>query len=68
MHDEAWDKLTQMNNRLLLLLGYTASLLMELAHKLPEDDKHTLTKVIEAIDNVVYLDKPFPITWKTKDE
>ena len=54
------DKLIQMNQRLLLVMGYATSVILELGKHVPEESKLGVYWVIEAIENIVYLDKPLP--------
>lgn len=60
MNEENVDKLIQMNQRLLLVMGYTTSVLIELGKLLPEEKKQEIYWIIESIENIVYLDKPLP--------
>lgn len=60
MNEENIDKLIQMNQRLLLVMGYAMSVLLELKKCLPEERKKGLYWVAEAVENIVYLDKPLP--------
>ena len=61
MTDEQIERLVHMNQRLNLLLGYATGLL-----KIPDcskDDDEYWVKMkwlSKAIENIVYLDKPFP--------
>lgn len=52
-------KLVQMNQTLLYILGYATSFASELKLKTAEDKKK-YRWLMDAIDNVVYLDKPLP--------
>ena len=49
-----------MNQRLLLVMGYATSVILELGRYVPEERKQGVYWVIEAIENIVYLDKPLP--------
>lgn len=60
MNDENLEKLIQMNQRLLLVMGYATSVLLELIKDAPESEKLGAYWVIESIENIVYLDKPLP--------
>jgi hypothetical protein len=60
MNDDNVDKLIQMNQRLLLVMGYATSVILELGKYVPEENKQGVYWVIEAIENIVYLDKPLP--------
>ena len=60
MTDDNVDKLIQMNQRLLLVMGYATSVLLELGKFMPEEKKDGIYWVIESIENIVYLDKPLP--------
>lgn len=59
MTDEEIHKLVQMNQTLLFILGYATSFASELKLKTVEDKKK-YRWLMDAIDNVVYLDKPLP--------
>lgn len=52
--------LIQMNQRLLLVMGYATSVILELGKFVPEEKKQGVYWVIEAIENIVYLEKPLP--------
>ncbi len=58
MIEDNIDKLIQINYRLLLVMGYAASVILELGKHVPEQNKEGINWVIEAIENIVYLDKP----------
>lgn len=60
MNDENIKHLLDMNARLLLVMGYATSVLLELGQHIPEEKKQGLYWVIESIENIVYLDKPLP--------
>ena len=60
MTDEEIKRITQLNERLLLVMGFATSVIMELGSRVPEERKSGLYWVIEAIENIVYLDKPLP--------
>lgn len=60
MNDENIKHLLDMNARLLLVMGYATSVLLELGQYVTEEKKQGLYWVIEAIENIVYLDKPLP--------
>jgi hypothetical protein len=60
MTNDNIDKLIQMNQRLLLVMGYATSVILELGKFVPEEKKQGVYWVIEAIENIVYLDKPLP--------
>ncbi len=60
MNEYNIDKLIQMNQRLLLVMGYATSVILELGKHMPEEKKQGIYWVIEAIENIVYLDKPLP--------
>lgn len=60
MDENNIDKLIQMNQRLLLVMGYATSVILELGKHIPEEKKDGVYWVIEAIENIVYLDKPLP--------
>lgn len=60
MTDDNVEKLIQMNQRLLLVMGYATSVILELGKCVPEEKKEGIYWVIEAIENIFYLDKPLP--------
>lgn len=60
MSDEDIKRITHLNERLLLVMGFATSVIMELGRYVPEDKKEGVYWVIEAIENLVYLDKPLP--------
>lgn len=59
MKEEEIDKLIHMNSRLLLLLGYSLSFVTKTEHKSHEDESK-YQWLLKAVENIVYLDKPFP--------
>lgn len=60
MSDEEIQKMVQMNQRLLLVLGFGTSLILQLRKLLPHDDCPFVLWFIQAMENIVYLDKPLP--------
>lgn len=60
MTDDSIEKLIHMNQRLLLVMGYASSIILELGKDMPECNKQGIYWVIDAIENIVYLDKPLP--------
>lgn len=60
MTDDNINRLIQMNARLLLVMGYATSVILEISNRIPEDKKQGVYWVIEAMENIVYLDKPLP--------
>jgi len=60
MTDEEIKRITHMNERLLLVMGFATSIIMELGKYVPEERKEGVYWVIEAVENLVYLDKPLP--------
>lgn len=54
------DKLIQTNNRLLLVLGYGSAVMIELDKYLPHDKKAGMYWFLQAMENIVYTDKPLP--------
>jgi hypothetical protein len=59
MTEDNINKLIQMNERLLLIMGHATYLILDLAKDAQEENKH-ISWIIKAIENVVYLDKPLP--------
>jgi hypothetical protein len=57
MTDEQINKIINCNQRLLILLGYATSMLFECEDFI---NKEKFEWFKQAIDNVVYLDKPLP--------
>ena len=60
MTDEDIDKLVKINQRLLLVMGYGTSVMMELGKHLPHDKKDGVNWYFKAVQNIVYLDQPLP--------
>jgi hypothetical protein len=60
MTEDNIDKLIQMNQRLSLVIGYATSVIIELGKHMPEEKKQGMYWVIEAVENIIYLDKPLP--------
>ena len=60
MNEDNVDKIIQMNQRLLLVMGYATSVILELGKYVSDEKKQGLYWVIEAVENIVYLDKPLP--------
>ena len=60
MTDEEIKRITHLNERLLLVMGFATSVIMELGKYAPEERKEGVYWVIEAVENLVYLDKPLP--------
>jgi len=60
MTEEQIEKLRQKNAELLFILGYASSAILALMGQLPEDKKNGIFWIIQAIENVVYQDKPMP--------
>lgn len=60
MTDEEIKRITHLNERLLLVMGFATSVIMELGRYVPEEKKEGVYWVIESIENLVYLDKPLP--------
>lgn len=60
MTDEEIKRITHMNERLLLVMGFATSVLLELDKYVPEEEKEGLYWIIDAVENLVYLDKPLP--------
>ena len=54
------NKMYEMNSRLLLVLGYGAAIMSELGDVLPENKKEGIYWYLQAMENLVYLDKPLP--------
>ena len=60
MTDEEIKRITHLNERLLLVMGFATSVIMELGRYVPVEKKEGVYWVIESIENLVYLDKPLP--------
>lgn len=60
MKEQDVKHLIDMNSRLLLVLGYGTAVMLELGKYLPEENKSGLYWFIQAMENLVYLDKPLP--------
>lgn len=53
------DKITDLNTRLLLVLGYAMGFVMNVPLPTPESKKK-YDWLCKAVENLVYLDKPLP--------
>lgn len=60
MTDEEIEKLTRINFRLSLMLGYCCAFIYEYSKNLSESEKEKYDWLMESIENVLYLDKPLP--------
>lgn len=60
MNEVDFDKLIDMNCRLLLVLGFGTAAMLELGKHVPEKNKAGLYWFVQAMENIVYLDKPLP--------
>ena len=60
MTDEEIKNLKKMNHRVLLVLGFGTSLILELRRYAPKDRQKDILWFIEALENVVYHNKPLP--------
>lgn len=60
MTEEQIENLVLMNMRLLLIMGYGSSAMIELSQYLSEEKKAGINWFLTAIENVVYLNKPLP--------
>ncbi len=60
MTNEQIEKLLNKNSELLFILGYASSSILALSRNLPEEKRNDLLWIIQAIENVVYQDKPMP--------
>ena len=49
-----------MNERLLLVMGFVTSVIFNTKHLVPEEKRHGMNWFLEAMENIVYLDKPLP--------
>lgn len=52
--------IVNMNYRALTLLGMGTAIMMELRDKVPEADREAANWFLQAINDVVYLNKPIP--------
>ena len=57
---EQIDKIISMNQSLLYIMGVTTSVLMDIEKYFPEEKKESICWVLEAINNIVYLNKRLP--------
>lgn len=60
MTDEDIKRLVHMNERLLLAMGFVTSIIFNTKHFVPEEKRHGMNWFLEAMENLVYLDKPLP--------
>lgn len=60
MTNEQIEKLLNKNAELLFILGYASSAILALSSNLPEEKRNGVLWIIQAIENVVYQDKPMP--------
>lgn len=49
-----------MNRRLLFVMGYTTSAILAVQKYIPLDKQPSINWIIQAMENIVYLDKPLP--------
>lgn len=54
------ENMVHMNQRLLLILGFGTSIVLELRKLMDNPDDPRVLWFIQAMENVVYLDKPLP--------
>jgi hypothetical protein len=60
MTEKDIEKLVHMNQRLTLVLGYTMGLIHQYEIAFNENEKEKYRWICQAVENIVYLDKPFP--------
>lgn len=60
MTDEQIQELIDKNFKLLFLLGYITPMLSDYAETLPNDKKDKYHFFMQALENIVYHDKPWP--------
>jgi len=60
MDSEEIKRLVHMNERLLLVMGFVTSVIFNTKHLVPEEKRHGMNWFLEAMENIVYLDKPLP--------
>lgn len=58
MSDEKTEKITEINESLLFILGVATYLIIELGDFAPEESKAKIKWLLSAIDTVVYKEKP----------
>ena len=54
------EKLIQKNQKLLFILGVATSVILEIYNQIPECEKDKIKWLNEAIEDVVYNNKPLP--------
>lgn len=54
------ERLSQVNHRLLLILGFGASLVLQMRHSIGNPDDPNILWFIQAIENTVYQGKELP--------
>ncbi len=60
MDDKEIEHIYSMNNRLLLVMGFATSVLIDMSRLLKNGEDPRLAWIIQAIDNIVYQNKPLP--------
>jgi hypothetical protein len=60
MKENEIERLKGMNQQLLLLLGYATGSMFALEKFMSSEDKEKFKWLKNAVENVVYLDKPLP--------
>jgi hypothetical protein len=60
MTDEEIKRIINMNQRILLVMGVITSVILEVGKYVPEEKKEGIYWIIDAVENLVYLDKPLP--------
>jgi len=60
MTEDNVDRIIEANHRMMFVMRYAYTVLLELGKFVPEENKQGIYWVIEAIENIVYLNKPLP--------
>lgn len=60
MTEESIEKLIHTNQKLLLMMGFATSLILELQIHSTGKNRDNIRWLMEAIENVVYKDEPLP--------
>ena len=60
MTEDNTERLLQMNERLLFVMGFAITIMIDLRKNALDPDKQAIDWVIHAIKNIVYLNKPLP--------
>lgn len=60
MNDDEIERIININTRLLLIMGYTISTLLEIKDYIPKEKEKKINWIIHSVENIVYFDEPLP--------